>query len=135
MFARFARKMHGLVLQYSYGVRSSLEVSRPRLRFYCNKAEAWLQQSKGGSCGKKRSQQGNKGHKRGAGGGDTVDDFVAGDVVLDAAQALFVIPGVLFKFAKPAVGYLLDVLLLDFERVDLETEQIYGVFDLVGDEF
>jgi len=64
-----------------------------------------------------------------------VDDFVAGDVVLDAAQALFVIPGVLFKFAKPAVGYLLHVLLLGFEGVDLEMEQIDGVFDLVGNKF
>ena len=62
-------------------------------------------------------------------------DFVAGDVVLDTAQALFLIPYVRFKFAKPAVGYLLDVLLLGFDSIDLETEQIDGVFDLVSDEF
>lgn len=64
-----------------------------------------------------------------------MDDFVAGDVVLDAAQALFVVPGVFFDLYKPAIGYLLDVLLLGFEGVDLETEQIDGVFELVGDEF
>ena len=31
-------------------------------------------------------------------------DFIAGDVILDTAQALFVVPGIFFKLAKPAVG-------------------------------
>ena len=64
-----------------------------------------------------------------------MDEFAAGDVDLDTAQALFVVPGVFFELYQPAVGYLLDVLLLGFKGVDLETEQIDGVFDLVGDKF
>ena len=60
-------------------------------------------------CDEKSSQQSDHTHKSGASGGEVVDGFGAGDIVLDGAEAVFVVTGALFEFIEAVVRDLFGV--------------------------
>ncbi len=74
-------------------------------------------------------------HKSGASGGEVVDGFGAGDIVLDGAEAVFVVAGALLEFVEAVIGDLFGMGLSGLEIVDLEAQEVDGVFELLSDEF